>query len=101
MGQTTPASLETSSNSTNLIMQHKHKTALRIQSEEVVFSLQTTFHEEFEPLNISDNSILLSSERHPLTERNDRLQVIRLCGHDTYSCVMVLPTSIMQILTSV
>jgi len=34
---------------------------------------------------ISDNSILLSSERHPFSERNDQLQVIPLCGHDTYS----------------
>merc|ERR1711953_963003 len=98
----TPASLETSSNSTNLLMQHKHKTAsTEYDRRKSFFSLQTTLHEQFELLIISDNSILLSSEKNPFSERNDQLQVIPLCGHDTYSCAMVLPTSIMQILTSV
>ena len=63
-------------------MQHKHKTASRIKHKNTIggsqFSLQTTFHEEFELLIISDNSILLSSEKCPFSERDDQLQVILL-----------------------
>ena len=58
-----PAILPTCLCSTNIKLHQEYN------RRKSFFSLQTTFHEEFEPLIISDNSILLSSERHPFSER--------------------------------
>jgi len=67
-----PAILPTCLCSTNISLHQEY------DRRKSFFSLQTTLHEQFELLIISDNSILLSSERHPFSERNDQLQVILL-----------------------